>query len=125
MEAFSGEYTVGKGPVPLRSDAGQPGKLLEGLRRGYRTDRYAFPSEPVGRISQRSIDVTVQCVFNCLRVGGSFGRKPRVRTPAPSGSETASSGVSLVPSMISIVLPPISSSSRSPADQPYQRRTAR
>ncbi|SFM55863.1 hypothetical protein SAMN05421805_101700 [Saccharopolyspora antimicrobica] len=61
----------------------------------------------------------------CSPVRGSSGRNSRVSRPAPSGSETASSGSASRPSMISIDPPPMSTTSSRPADHPYQLRTAR
>jgi len=57
--------------------------------------------------------------------GGSLVNESRVSRPAPSGSDSATSGSSSRPAASSSDPPPMSTTSRRPADQPNHRRAAR
>src|SRR6218665_1111247 len=57
--------------------------------------------------------------------GGAAGGRARVERPAPSGTDSATSGTSSMPCASSSEPPPISNSRMHPDDQPNQRRTAR
>ena len=59
------------------------------------------------------------------RRSGRPGRNRRVIRPAPSGSDSATSGSSSMPAASSSEPPPMSRTSSRPALQPNQRRTAR
>src|SRR5699024_12798301 len=63
--------------------------------------------------------------FTDFRDGGSLSNHSRVNRPAPRSRLSATSGLSVVPTDISREPPPMSRSQIRPADQPYQRRTAR
>lgn len=91
-------------------------------------DRSFRSRSPHRNRSRTSASVSWTCRrsrFTCLPVGGSAVRNSGVRLPAPNGSEIASSGSTSRPSTSSIDPPPMSISSSRPADQPYQRRTAK